>query len=77
MRLESVRDRRAERGPSLGPPLCAPRRLGYRRPVRNREQLGEGASDIWFGPTEGGEASAVNPPDYVRKFWRMPEPDAS
>jgi hypothetical protein len=34
---------------------------------RGREQLGEGALDIWFGPTEAGEAAAVNPPDYVRK----------
>jgi hypothetical protein len=43
---------------------------------RGREDLGEHASDICFAPTEAGEAAAVNPPDYVRRHRRMPDPDA-
>ena len=46
----------------------------WRQPADLEEGL---PSDIWFGPTEAGKASAVNPPDYVRKFFRMREPDTS
>ena len=44
---------------------------------RGPGEFDEGSSDIWFAPTEAGEAAASDPPDRIRKLFRLREPDVT
>jgi hypothetical protein len=40
---------------------------------REGKRLPEEHPNIWFGPTPAGEAACENPPEHIRKLWRLDE----